>query len=205
MRSLRSYASNVEAAKKTEFVFHLPQLSRRAQKFLRERSYPLIVKKREILIKQGEVTDCFFYLRNGALREYITADKIQYTTMLIGETNTTPNFMDFYFCQPTNCTLQAAADSIVDVIHLNDIYDLFTGSYKGNETVQSFATLMRAKYIDQSVLLRWHVKRRYKYFAEHYGDLINMVPHKYIACYLGMASETFSRLHNRHPMPINPL
>ncbi|MDF2188703.1 cyclic nucleotide-binding domain-containing protein [Paraflavitalea sp. CAU 1676] len=197
-KSLHSYNSKVGVAIKTDFVFHLPQLSKKAQLFIKERSYPLIVKKREVLIKEGEPSNCLFYVRDGALREYVTVDKVQYTTKLIGETDTSPHFLDFYFCQPIKCTVEVAANSIVDVIHRKDIYDLVTTHSINYNSVQELAELMIPKKLELSILLRWHAIKRFEYFQQHHGHLVDLVPHRHIASFLGMASETFSRMNSRY-------
>ena len=153
-------------------------------------------QKNEILHRQGEIPKRAAFIIKGAVRSYYLDEKgTEHTTAFIFEnlplvafdsfTQQTPSAMNAVTLEPTELIWASHAD--------------FFGFL---ETFPKYETALRnllSKYLtlqgEQAKLLRISSSReRYEALCNIRPDVIQRVPLKHIATYLGMALETLSRV-----------
>lgn len=104
----------------------------------------------------------------------------------------------FSLQQPTNSRLESVTDSVLHAIsytRLNALFDEVPGleRFFRQATEQVLAGLIQ-RHIEWQTL---DMEARYLLFCRRSGHLLQMVPHKYIASYLGIDPTNFSKLYNR--------
>lgn len=159
-----------------------------------------VVKKGEYLIKCGESADYIYFIRKGILRGYITHNTKEITMWLnsAGEIVTTGE--NLLHQSIANESILALEDCELEAISKAKFHELIKNHY---EMVLLTNTILLYNY--QDACFRALVSKipnateRYNYFlSSKYGALINKVPLKFIASFLGLRNETLSRIRSLH-------
>ena len=163
-----------------------------------ERTFPYSISKGKLLLKPGSVADKLFFIVKGVIQGYIKDDGKQITTWIndeneiVGSIRTlgTNNLCKEYLQALEDCDLVAIPVEFTEFIFNNFPETNVLGrrlweyNYQGAEERAYICRISSAE-------------KKYDYFMETQPTLINRVPLKYIASYLGMTQETLSRVRGR--------
>jgi len=151
--------------------------------------------KKENLIEPGETDKHLYFTGRGLIREYFIRGKKQVTTDIITEGTITGSISSFLTGEPSHYCLQAMEPVTVLAISRIDLEELYSSDRKwerlGRVLTAHFLLQQEQHILDN---IRFSVRERFVHFAEKHRDLLQRVPQKYLASYLNIEPETFSRL-----------
>lgn len=173
-------------------------IGKRVEIFLQKNMYCCSVKKGDLLVKGGEVCDSIYFIKKGVLRGFITEDKKEITTWLTVENEVVATITGFLLQKPTMENIQAIEDCDMLGIKWVDLNRLYM-QYPSFNIVGRKITEQYYMYAEnRAYITRLHdAGKKYELFMQLYAHLLNRVPLKYIASFLGITIETLSRVRAR--------
>lgn len=154
-------------------------------------------KKGEELLKLNQLSNKLYFVLSGIYRVYQLNDGKEITSYF-NYKNRNPfvaSFVSLLTQKPSKEIIECIEDGQLLSINYSDWLDL----YEKSQNINSFGRIM-AEYnyilaIERIESLQYHqAKDRYLSFMKLYPNLLNMIPHHYIASYLGITPESLSRV-----------
>jgi CRP-like cAMP-binding protein len=155
--------------------------------------------KREFVFEPKIAADALYFINKGILKiGFINENKVSSIIAFksVGEwmmnINTFSNQINTLF------TSQCLESSELVVISKKSLQDIFDKIPRFNQyTNQIFAQELFKQQMDRIDLTSNNAEQRYKYFVDNQPNLINSVPLKDIASYLGIFPESLSRIRKQ--------
>lgn len=148
------------------------------------------------MLRQGEKSDYSFFVEKGLMRQYSIDDKgKEHILQFASEGWFMADRESEFLGKPTSYFIEAMEDSIVFLINKELVSQLSLSS----RTFMYFNNLLLHKHIFQlqkriTLLLSASAEERYLDFVKTYPDLMLGVPQVMVASYLGITSESLSRV-----------
>lgn len=156
------------------------------------------VKKREILIQQDEISNSIYYIKSGILRMWHNADGADITLQFFEKDQFLSSFESFYLQTPGKFTVEVIEDGEVLEISRNDFQKIMEKDDAVQEFLMNYACERFIEYINLFLSrIKNTPEQRYIELLEEYPDIIQKIPHHYIASYLGITPVSLSRIRNR--------
>lgn len=157
------------------------------------------IKKKEFLLRAGEVCTEESYVNTGCLREYFTDHKgLEHNLYFAIEDWWISDLYSRTQTAPSYCHIVALEDSeLVQISHralerfMEEVPKLerfFRMSYERSLVNQHLRNLQ---------MLHMTAEERYIHFRERYPQIVSRVPQKHIATFLGLTPEFFNTVHAR--------
>lgn len=153
----------------------------------------LIIRKGDFFVKNGQQNYRIGKILNGILRGFtINNDGVEITTHFFMEEdlvsgNYIPNI-------PATMNIQALDDCIISVANYKEVFSYVnTNSDLTNIILSNFQKLNRQNHSRIEALITGDAMKKYKWFLDEYPNLLNRIPHYYIANFLGMTPTQLSR------------
>jgi CRP-like cAMP-binding protein len=150
------------------------------------------------ILKAGQVCDRASMVAAGLVRSYYINEDKEITSRFMDEGYIATSWISFYTQMPGNEYIQAIEDTTILSIGYTDIQRLYMEN-------QEFNTIGR-KQVEYSFLLaeqrtqmlRKHTaEEKYQFFLDNHPSLLQRVPLRQIATYLGMDEATLSRVRGK--------
>ncbi len=158
----------------------------------------LPVEKDTIILSEGEVCRCLWVVLKGIIRSYHYVGETEVTSRLMKPHHIIISVESFYRQTPAFETLEAVQPSVLACLpyeKLDELYHLFPAlNYLGRRLTEHYLFLTEQRL---HMLRKQKAIDKYKFFLEQYPNLVNEIPLKYIASYLGINGETLSRVRNK--------
>jgi cAMP-binding proteins - catabolite gene activator and regulatory subunit of cAMP-dependent protein kinases len=156
----------------------------------------LKISRGEYLLKEGEVCKCVYYIAKGCLQIFICDDTMRETTRdIVIEDNWCSELISFTKALPAVENIRAVEHTEVLAIDRNSFYQLMS-SVPAFDLV--YRQILEASYANSVHRINTFVSLtaldRIRWLMDHRSNLMNRLPSKLIASYLGISQETFSRL-----------
>ena len=156
------------------------------------------LKKDEYLLKAGKVSNYASWILKGLVRSYYLKDTEEVTTKFLWEEATVTSVFSFYSRKPGNENIVALEDTTIASLHYDDLQHLYKKyppfNYVGRVIAEKYLYMMEIEVYN---LRKQKAEDRYHFIVNHLPDLLQRVPLKYLATYLGMNLETLSRIRAR--------
>jgi CRP-like cAMP-binding protein len=152
-------------------------------------------EKKEHLIKAGETEQYLYFISKGLAREYLIKGKMEITTDIISEGTITGSASSFLGGGPSQYYIQAMEPVSALAIAKKSLEQLFLSDDKWERLGRLLTThflLQQEKHILDNI--RFTAKERFLNFVSEHTALLQRVPQKYLASYLNIKPETFSRM-----------
>lgn len=154
----------------------------------------LEMDKDSILIREGQLCNCIFYLIRGAVRSFYIKDGVEVNTGFSFEGEMEGSFQN-YLNKPSKETLQVVKKCRLISINMNTLRPLL----KSNIQVSNFVRIIIEDYTafleDRLFALQYMSSmERYLHLIESNPEIFQRIPLTHIASYLGITRETLSRL-----------
>jgi CRP-like cAMP-binding protein len=156
--------------------------------------------KGELIVKPGEIFNYIFFVRKGILRTYVvTKNGVEKTTKFTTEGEIGSVYANL-LPQNKQSTeyLEALEDCKVVTININD---LEKKSHKDSKISRFLYEALKQAMLEAVIRIEFFVtltpEERYKKMIEASPDLIQRIPQKYLASYIGITDVSISRIKNR--------
>ena len=149
--------------------------------------------KKQQVTGLGEVEDCIYLVVSGLLRKYFFRGEEEVITHLVPEGMLLTSGSSFFKQLPSLYIVEALEPTTA--ISYSNYEKLFSTDHRwekaGRELIQE-AMLRKEFWMLDSVL--YTPRERFLHFMRSYPELLQRVPQKYLASFLDIQPETFSRL-----------
>jgi CRP-like cAMP-binding protein len=152
------------------------------------------LRKKEYILKPGQINDIMVFIQRGLMRAYYIKDGVEIGSWFRAEGEFIVSISSFYKVKPSVEYIQALEPTEILYITRKQLYDIYH-KYKD--------FCLNALMLTIDVLVQWDervrvlnntsAEERFKWLVENRGDLLQRVPDKYIAAFLGIRPETFSK------------
>jgi CRP-like cAMP-binding protein len=160
--------------------------------------------KRQFLLNAGEQEQYLNLVVRGVLRKFFYKGREEVITQLAKEGDLICSSVSFFSVQPSQYAIETLEPTIVYSLsreNLEELYSLSPRMEKLGRMVITDLYLSKEKWEQDHV--QFDIRERFVNFVHNNADLIQRVPQKYIASYLNIKPETFSRL--KHLLKKAPL
>ncbi|HYF29841.1 MAG TPA: Crp/Fnr family transcriptional regulator [Chitinophagaceae bacterium] len=159
--------------------------------------------RRTMLIREGEQEKYLSLVAKGLLRKFFYKGKQEVITQLAGEGALISSSVSFFAGNPSQYYIETLEPVTLFSLSREALEDLYAKSHKMQRMGRLIITEL---YLDKERWEQHHicydVKTRFMKFIHQHPDLLKRVPQKYLASYLNIKPETFSRLkHHLKPKP----
>jgi CRP-like cAMP-binding protein len=160
--------------------------------------YPFITvrkfHKKQIITHTDEVENYFNFIVKGLVRKYYKKGKDEINTQISYEGHIIHSQESFHSRTPSEYTIEAIEATTLVSITYNDLERIYGSSTKMEHLGRLIIThTMVIKDRWQMQLVMHTPRERFIHFVHKYPELLQRVPQKYLASYLHIKPETFSR------------
>ena len=178
-----------------EFIERHIELSDEEFNLLASRLHLKNFDKKSKLVEIGEVSNQVYFVIKGISRRYLYRGKQEVITHLVKEGGIMGSIISFLTDQPSRYILETIEPVTAFAISKQDLEELYASDKKwekfGRRIITAFFLQTEYRNIDN---IRYSTRERFVRFIKENPDLIMRVPQKYLASYLEIQPETFSRL-----------
>jgi CRP-like cAMP-binding protein len=154
-------------------------------------------KKGDFLILPGQVQKELYFVKSGVQMSYFEADGKTHVIAFTYAPNLCAIPESFSLQLPSKYVLACLTDSELDYITYDELMVLFNQSGGLERLFRRMTEFVLAGMINRHIELHAQsITERYKTFCQRSPHLLQLVPHKYIASYLGIDPTNFSKLFN---------
>ena len=174
------------------------KLSEPALQFLSSHFHPRSYRARELLVEAGSVAKYFYLVNQGVQAIYMITDKGEKAIAGFSYEGEQSGVFDSYITQqPSKLFLEALTASQLLAINKKDFDHLFTQFPEFYEWEAKFLEqILFGRLARESEILTMTAKERFDAFMKRCPSELLAIPQKYLASYLNMKPETFSRLRS---------
>lgn len=152
-------------------------------------------KKGDLILKEGTVSNYTSWIIKGLVRSYYVKDGEEITTKFLWEQGTITSVYSYYSRKPGNENIVALEDTTLASLHYDQMQMLYTKhpafNYIGRVITERYLYLSE---IEIFYLRKQKAEDKYQYIVKYFPELLQRVPLKYLATYMGMNLETLSRI-----------
>jgi CRP-like cAMP-binding protein len=156
-----------------------------------EKNFRKEYKKKDLILKKGEVDNYLSFVESGAARLFFTKENKELTIRFVFKNQFLTAYDSFTQRTPSRCDIEALTDMAVWQIHYDDLQEIYrtqpVGNLVGRLTVEHL-------YVEK-------LNREFSFLSEtaeeRYLDLFQKIPLKHIASYMGITPQALSRIRKR--------
>lgn len=154
-------------------------------------------KKNEYITVEGQVQKELYFVKSGVQMSYFDADNKTHVIAFTYCPHLCAIPDSFSFQTPSKYYLTCLTDSEMEYITFDELQSLFEQSQQIERLFRKITEAVLAGMISRHIELHsLTIENRYKTFCQRSPHLLQLVPHKYIASYLGIDATNFSKLFN---------
>lgn len=154
------------------------------------------IKRRQLILKEGEVCKQYTYVVEGCFKMYGVDDKgYQHNIQFAAEGDWITDIGSFHSLKPSKLYIEAIEASSIIQFEQKDLYFLYLNI---PELDRIFKVIIENKFVElQNRVLQTFsstAQQRYLSFLEQYSYITNRLPNTQIASYLGITPEFLSMI-----------
>jgi CRP-like cAMP-binding protein len=154
-------------------------------------------KKNDLIISPGQVQTELYFVQSGVQMSYYESDDKLHVIAFTYPPNLCAIPESFSFQVPSRHFLKCVTDSQFSYLKFSELETLFARSQNIERLFRKMSEAILAGVINRHIELNaLTMEQRYRSFCKRSPNLLQLVPHKYIASYLGIDSTNFSKLYN---------
>lgn len=154
-------------------------------------------KKGDFITVPGQIQRELYFVRSGVQMSYFDAENKTHVIAFTYPPNLCAIPDSFSFQIPSKYFLTCLTDSELEYITFDELQMLFDQSQQIERLFRRMSEAVLAGIINRHAELHsMTIEERYKTFCKRSLHLLQLVPHKYIASYLGIDPTNFSKLFN---------
>jgi len=154
-------------------------------------------KKNDFITVPGQIQKELYFVKSGVQMSYFETENKTHVIAFTYSPNLCAIPDSFSFQAPSKYYLTCLTDSEFDYISFDELQLLFNQSQQIERLFQKMTEKVLAGVLSRHIELQSEtIEMRYKNFCRRSSHLLQLVPHKYIASYLGIDATNFSKLFN---------
>ena len=178
-----------------EFINNIYPLTEEIMEFMSSRTTFKKVSKGKFLLKPGEYCNDYYYIHKGILRSYIKYGEKEITIWINPEGEITTAIRSIAGSRLSDEYIQVIENAELVVIPFNAMRELYERFPEMNKVGRMLLEEYYAASEERVFIARLpNAQARYQHFINSRPELLNRIPLKYVASYLGITLETLSRL-----------
>jgi len=181
-----------------KYLNSIHPLSSALEEHLRQSIKHREIHKKDLLLKAGHVCNHIYFIKKGLLRCFYWKDLIEVSAWFMKEGDICMSVESFFKQQKSFESIQAIEDCEVyylDYKELQYIYRTYPEfNFAGRIVTETYYTLSEQRLYS---LRMQKAPERYHNLMDNFPELIQRVPSKYLASYLGITEETLSRIRSK--------
>lgn len=150
--------------------------------------------KKELITKAGEVEDYFNFIVKGLARKYYLKGHHEHNTQISYEGHMLVSQESFHSRRPSEYSIEAIEPTTVVSITHDDLEKAYASSHRMEHLARlmiTYAMVLKDRW--QIQLVKMTPRERFLNFVTRNPELMQRVPQKFLASYLNIKPETFSR------------
>lgn len=156
------------------------------------------LSRREYLLRAGQVCRSIYFIEKGLLRCYAVQGTTEVCSWFMKEGDICISVESFFRQQYSHENIQALENAEVQYMNYEELQHI----YKEYPDFNYTARVLTEKYylLSEQRLLAMRMRRsheRYAWMMEYFPELLQRVPAKYIASYLGITEVMLSTIKGR--------
>ena len=156
---------------------------------------PRQFEKKTVLTKPGEVEEYMYFVTSGLIRKYFLKKDHEIITHIVKEGGIIGSGESFLTGEPSRYFVETLEPTTAFTISRQKLEEMYRSSKKweklGRVITTQYFLVQEMRLMDN---IRFSTRERFVNFMKENTDLIQRVPQKYLASYLNIKPETFSRL-----------
>lgn len=157
------------------------------------------VKKKEFLLKEGDINDRIFYVKKGLLRIYLVHEGKEINTWFVKEDEFISSVNSYYYETPSDEFIQAIEDSEILSVKKSTYNMVIKHNHKLALFVINELYVKLCEYSDQCRYLRLlSAEKKYEFLKRNNPEIINRVSQKHIASFLGVETTYLSKIISQY-------
>lgn len=153
------------------------------------------IEKKQKLIEPGETENYLNLVARGLVRKYFLKGKEEKVTYIAKENHLINSAASFLSGLPSIYFVEAIEPSTIFSITKQNLEKLYDSSHNIERLARLVLTALYIQKEKQEYdVIRLSVRERFIQFMHNNPDLLQRVPQKYLASYLNIKPETFSRM-----------
>jgi CRP-like cAMP-binding protein len=153
----------------------------------------------DFILREGEICKKASLVEIGLARSYYINDGRDITSRFMDEGFIITSWQSYYLQQPSNEIIEAMEPTTLislDYFSIQKLYNEFPEFNIVGRKQTEYAFYLSE---ERTQMLRKHTaEEKYKFFLQKHPSILQRVPLKHIATYLGMNEETLSRVRSRY-------
>jgi CRP-like cAMP-binding protein len=158
----------------------------------------IAVEAKTPLVGEGETVQKLFFIKKGCLRVWLNHQGTDVTVQFFFEGEAATSLESFMNKEPSLFTIEALEPCELAVLHKSDFDQLMTSDPAFKDWFYQTAIqklMLHGKRLLS--LIKDKPVERYRELARQQPELLQRVPQRYIASYLGITPVSLSRIRNR--------
>ena len=177
------------------FINKMYPLSNEIMEFMSRRTTFKKVNKGKFLLKPGDYCKDYYYIHKGILRSYIKYGEKEITIWINPEGEITTSIRSIAGSRVSDEYIQVIENSELVIIPFDAMRELYDTFPEMNRVGRMLLEEYYAASEERVYIARLpNAQARYQHFINSRPELLNRIPLKYVASYLGITLETLSRL-----------
>jgi len=178
-----------------EFINKIYPLSDEIMEFMSSRTTFRKISKGKFLLKPGDYCKDYYYIHKGILRSYIKYGEKEITIWINPEGEITTSIRSIAGSRISDEFIQVIENCELVVIPFDAMQEMYETFPEMNRVGRMLLEEYYAASEERVYIARLpNAQARYQHFINSRPELLNRIPLKYVASYLGITLETLSRL-----------
>lgn len=153
------------------------------------------IKKKEQLLREGEINDKIYYVQKGLLRNYLIYDGKEINTWFVKEGEFVNSVNSYFYEKPSEEFIEAIEDSEILIIKKSTYFMLVRNNLKLALFVIDQLFVNLCEFQDQCQALRFlTAEKKYEFLKTKKPEILARLSQKHVASFLGVDTTYLSKI-----------
>lgn len=181
-----------------EFYEQFMKLDEPEWRFIADHFQKQVFNKQEHMISLGQTENYLSFIESGLVRFYIPGEEKEWTFHFNFNREFTCACDSFLTRNPAAYCLQALSETTLWRISYNDLQKLYLETKAGNFLGRFITEHMLLAHSKHNInLIKYNATERYLHLLKEEPKIVQQVPLKYIASYIGITPQALSRIRRQ--------
>ncbi|MBV7530998.1 Crp/Fnr family transcriptional regulator [Chitinophaga sp. sic0106] len=154
--------------------------------------------KKELVLREGDINQYIYFVNSGTLRAFYEKNGEEVSSWFMTSGDFIISVYSFFTRNPSFEIIETIKETELVYLHFEDLNFLYEKYLEFNIVGRKITEHYYMKSEERILGLRKQkTQDRYEFLVEKYPYILEEIPAKFIASYLGMTTETLSRIRNK--------